>query len=56
MKNVNALISERLGKGGPTPKMTAMAERSASGQRSSFAGLFSQKSSVRPKKRRWPKF
>ena len=43
MKNVNALISERLGKGGPTPKMTAMAERSASGQRSSFAGLFSPK-------------
>lgn len=41
MKNVNALISERLKKGSPTHKMMALADRSAGGNLSSFAGLFS---------------
>lgn len=40
MKSVNSLISERLNKAAPTKKMALMAERSASGQMNSFAGLF----------------
>jgi hypothetical protein len=41
MKQVNTLISERLKKPAPTNKMSLMAERSVSGQMTSFAGLFS---------------
>lgn len=41
MKNVNSLISERMKKGTPNTKMSAMAELSASGQMTSFGGLFS---------------
>jgi hypothetical protein len=41
MKNVNSLIGERFKKGSSSTKMTAMAERSATGNLTSFAGLFS---------------
>lgn len=41
MANVNALIQKRLQKGELSPKMAAMAERSANGNLTSFAGLFS---------------
>lgn len=41
MKNVNALIGQRLNKASSSTKMTALAERSANGQVNSFAGLFS---------------
>ncbi len=41
MANVNALIQKRLQKGDSSPKMAAMAEKSANGNLTSFAGVFS---------------
>ena len=40
MSQVNALISQRLKKGDPSAKMSAMAKQSASGNRSTFSGMF----------------
>ena len=41
MSNVNSLISERLKKNGHTSKMSALAKQSASGNLTSFSGIFS---------------
>lgn len=41
MSNVNALLTERLKKGGQSSKMAEMAKQSANGHLTSFAGLFS---------------
>ena len=41
MSNVNSLISERLKKNNQTSKMSALAKQSASGNLTSFSGIFS---------------
>lgn len=41
MSNVNTLLTQRLKKGEQSPKMAEMAKRSASGNLTSFAGMFS---------------
>lgn len=41
MSDVNSLISERLKKNGHTSKMSALAKQSASGNLTSFSGIFS---------------
>lgn len=41
MSNVNSILNERLKKGSQTSKMTALAKQSASGNLTSFSGIFS---------------